>query len=198
MNLANQIVTIAAVVAGAVTTYLVTALGDRARERREVARQWVDRKLQAYTQYANDVKSLAIVTRQITAQKGLHDAAPGLTGRDGIAELDEAEVRRSASYEAVKLLGDASTLRATRELNDAAHRLEWIARSNEVGVTPADSERCWQLFADASDVFRRSVRAELGVPGAFLPRGEWVPPSLPPPDDPGDGRAAGEPAPATP
>jgi hypothetical protein len=185
MNLANQIVTIAAVVAGAGATYLVTALGDRARERREVTRQWVDRKLQAYTQYANDVKSLAIVARQITAEKGLHDAAPGLTGRDGIVDLDEAEVRRSASYEAVKLLGDASTLRATRELNDAAHRLEWIAKDKQVGATPADWERCWHLFADAADEFRRSVRAELGIPGAFLPRGEWVPPSLPPAHDRG-------------
>lgn len=193
MNLLSQIITIAAVIAGAGTTYLVTALGDRAKEQREVARQWVDRKLQAYTQYANDVKSLAIVTRQITAERGLHDAAPGLTGRDGIADLNDAEVRRSASYEAVKLLGDASTLRVTRELNDATHRLEWIARSKQVSATPADWERCWELFADAADEFRRSVRAELGIPGAFLPHGEWVPPSLPPADDRGDSQALGQP-----
>jgi IrrE N-terminal-like domain len=42
MNFVNQVVTIVAVVVGAGTTHLVTALGDRAKDRREVARQWVD------------------------------------------------------------------------------------------------------------------------------------------------------------
>jgi hypothetical protein len=66
-----------------------------------------------------------MVARQIAADTGLHDAAPAVTeGQDLPAALAEAEMQRSASYEAVKLLGDASTLRATRELNEAVHRLE--------------------------------------------------------------------------
>src|SRR6266568_1962581 len=117
MNFANQIVTLAAVVTGALTTYLVTALGDRARDRRETVRQWVDRKLANYTSYTNDVKNLVTVARQLAAVNGL---------------LDEAEVRRSASYESVKLLADASTLHATRALNDAVHLLPhgaWVRPS---------------------------------------------------------------------
>jgi hypothetical protein len=178
MNLVNQVVTIVAVVAGAGTTYLVTALGDRAKDRRDVARQWVDRKLESYTQYANDTKGLAMVARQLAAERKLHSAAPKPGDKDLNAALGEAELRRSASYEAVKLLGDASTLRATRELNDAVHRLEWIANGRlEAGA--AQWERSWQLYAEATDDFRRSVRAELGIPGSFLPRGDWAPPSLP-------------------
>jgi len=132
MNFANQIVTLAAVVTGALTTYLVTALGDRARDRRETVRQWVDRKLANYTSYTNDVKNLVTVARQLAAVNGLHDAAPGIAEDRARAMLDEAEVRRSASYESVKLLADASTLHATRALNDAVHLLPhgaWVRPS---------------------------------------------------------------------
>jgi YD repeat-containing protein len=194
MNFVNQVVTIVAVVVGAGMTYLVTALGDRAKDRREVARQWVDRKLEAYTRYANDIKGLAMVARQRAAEKMLHHAAPEpARGEDLTAALAEAELRRSASYEAVKLLGDASTLRATRELNEAVHRLEWIA-NGRLKASRAQWERSWHLYAEATDDFRRSVRGELGIPGSFLPRGEWAPPSLP--DDDGTEPAAAGPRPA--
>jgi hypothetical protein len=179
MNLVNQVITIAAVVIGAATTYLVTALGDRARDRRAEARQWGDRKLQSYTSYANDVKNLAIVCRQLTARHGMHAAAPGIEPERAASLLDEAKVRRSASYESVKLLGDAATTRATRTLNDAVHLLEWLARGRFADASPADWDRSWLAYLDAADEFRRSVRRELDVPGEFLPHGEWAPPSLP-------------------
>lgn len=182
MNFAGQIVTVAAVVTGALTTYLVTALGDRARYHREIARQWTDRKLESYTCYASDIKNLVTITRQITALHGLHEAAPGIDEEKAIALLDEAEVRRSASYETVRLIGDAETIRATRALNDAAHRLEWIARG-KLEADPDGWERSWQLYLEAVDAFHRNVRQELDVPGQFLPRsgarGGWAPPSLP-------------------
>src|SRR6266567_7812130 len=94
MNFANQIVTLAAVVTGALTTYLVTALGDRARDRRETVRQWVDRKLANYTSYTNDVKNLVTVARQLAALNSLHDAAPGIAEDRAQSMLDEAEVRQ--------------------------------------------------------------------------------------------------------
>ncbi len=185
MNFGNQIVTIAAVVIGALTTYLVTALGDRARERREMGRQWVDRKLANYASYTNDVKNLVTVARQLAALNSLHDAAPGIAEDRAQSMLDEAEVRRSASYENVKLLADASTLRATRALNDAVHRLEWIAAGRFEQAGADDWSQSWQLYQEAADEFRGSVRRELGVPGELLPHGAWVRPSLPAPADPG-------------
>ena len=182
MSLVSQIVAIAAVIVGALTTYIITALNDRARYHREIARQWSDRKLENYIRYASDIKSLIILTRQITALHGLHEAAPGIDEGRAITLLDEAEVQRSTSYEAVRLLGDAKTIHATRALNDAVHRLEWIAR----GQLQADSEgweKSWKLYTEAANAFHQSVRQELGVPGQFLPRSEasraWLPPSLP-------------------
>src|SRR5690242_19361231 len=189
MKYVNQVVTIVAVAVGAATTYLVTALGDRARDRRDVARHWLGRKLEAYTQYAIDAADLAMIARQIGADLGLHDAAPDAAAdQDLRAALGEAELRRSASYEAVKMLGDASTLRATRELNEGAHRLEWIAQ-RKLRPSPAQWERSWQLYAQAAEEFRRCVRAELGIPGSLLPRGDWAPPSLPADDLAGDHEA---------
>ncbi len=181
MNFANQIVTIAAVVIGALTTYAVTGLSDRARYRRELARQWADRKLENYMRYASDVKSLVIITRQIAALHGLHEAAPGINEQDAMALLDEAEVRRSTSYEAVRLLGDAMTVRVIRVLNDSVHELEGIAR----GWLEADSGRwaqSWEAYMKAADAFFRSVRQELAVPGQFQPRSgvSWTPPSSQP------------------
>ncbi|TMR11313.1 hypothetical protein ETD86_36130 [Nonomuraea turkmeniaca] len=169
MDFASQIVTIAAVVVGALTTYVVTALNDRSRHKREVARQWVDRKLQLYTGYAGDIKQLVILARQITALHGLHDAAPGVDEGKALALLDEAETRRSLTYEAVRMLGDTQTIRATGELNDAVHRLEWLARG-KLDADPDTWETCWQLYTEAANTFHESVRRELGVPGAFLPR----------------------------
>jgi len=179
MNLVNQVITIAAVVIGASTTYLLTALGDRAKDQRAAASRWADRKLECYTRYATDVKNLAIVCRQLTAQQGLHAAAPDIDPDRAVSLLDDAELRRSASYEAVKLLGDAITTRATRMLNDAVHRLEWLARGRFADAGPADWDRSWLAYLDAADEFRRSVRRDLKVPGEFLPHGDWVPPSLP-------------------
>jgi hypothetical protein len=46
------------------------------------------------------------------------------------------------------------------------------------------AERSWQVHAEAADEFRRKVRAELGIPGSLLPRGEWIQPFLP--DEAGD------------
>ena len=169
MNFGSQIVTIAAVVIGALTSYIVTALSDRARYRRELTRQWMDRKLENYIRYASDVKNLAIVVRQITALHGLHESAPGIDENKALALLDEAEVRRSTSYEAVRILGDAGTIRTTQELNEAAHVLEKIAR----GRIDADSvvwEQSWQSYMEATNAFHQSLRRELGVPGQFLPR----------------------------
>ncbi len=179
MSFTSQILTIAAVVVGALTTYVVTAMNDRARYQREIARQWSDRKLENYIRYASDIKSLVILTRQITALHGLHDAAPGIDESLAMSLLDEAEVRRSTSYEAVRLLGDAKTIHTTRMLNDAAHRLEWIARG-QLRTDAGGWERSWQLYTEAADAFHQSVRRELGVPGQFLPRsGEgWLRPSL--------------------
>ncbi|MEV4163767.1 hypothetical protein [Nonomuraea dietziae] len=169
MDLASQIATMAAVVIGALTTYVVTTLSDRSRYRREVARHWADRKLELYTRYAGDTKQLAILARQITALHGLHDAAPGVEEGKALALLDEAETNRSVTYEAVRLLGDAQTIRTTRELNDALHRLEWVARE-KLDANPDVWEQCWQMYVAASNAFHESVRRELSVPGRFLPR----------------------------
>jgi len=73
----------------------------------------MDRKLENYTHYVSDVKNLAIVARQITALHGLHESAPGIDENKALGLLDEAEVRRSTSYEAARLLGDARTIRTT-------------------------------------------------------------------------------------
>ncbi|MFF5206000.1 hypothetical protein [Streptosporangium sp. NPDC000396] len=185
MDFASQIATIAAVVIGALTTYAVTALNDRSRYRREVARHWVDRKLELYTRYAGDIKQLAILTRQITAQHGLHDAAPGVDGDKAMALLDEAETRRSLTYEAVRMLGDAQTIRVTGELNDAVHRLEWLARG-KLDTDPDVWEKCWRLYTNATNAFHENFRRELGVPGQFLPRpldrGAGPRPTLPSPE----------------
>lgn len=177
MNYISQIVTVAAVVIGALTTYLVTARIDRDRYQREVSAQWIERKLDNYSRYASDVKNLTIVVRQITALHGLHKAAPGINEDEAMALLDDAEVRRATSYEAVKLLGDANTLLATRELNDTVHKLEWIARG-KLEANSREFEESYQRYKKAAEAFYQSVRQELGVPGNLLPRGAWKPPSL--------------------
>lgn len=166
-----------AVVVGALTTFAATAFVDRLRFRRDQVRYWADKKLAAYVEYLDAVKSMNRISRRIVAGRGIDKRAAALKGDDALALLTEAEARRAGASEMVALIGAADVVAVVRLLNREVWRLEWIAR----GLLDADEdswETCNQEYVRALNAVHENVRRELRVPGTYLPRevgAPWVP-----------------------
>src|SRR6266568_4651426 len=98
--MAAQLITILGVLLGAASSYLAGSARERTRHRRDLSKQWVERKLDAYVNYINEVKQMRAIARRIIAGIEL-DARPTSTlpqvlSRDeGLPLLAEAETRRS-------------------------------------------------------------------------------------------------------
>ncbi|NRQ37109.1 hypothetical protein HII36_35525 [Nonomuraea sp. NN258] len=173
----NAVVTLLAVVVGALATFVGTAFADRLRFRRDQARHWSDKKLAAYAEYLNAAKAMNRISRRILAGRGIGERAVALKGDDALELLAEAEARRADASEMVALIGDADVVAAVRRLNREIWRLQWIAR----GLLDADEEAweiCNQAYVRALNTVHESVRSELHVPGKHLPR-EAGPPGVP-------------------
>jgi hypothetical protein len=164
-----QIFTLIGVALGAVLSYLTRSLGDRSALRHDHIRRWEERKLEAYIRFANDVKDLALISRRIAGARGLQSGEPSLGLAEGLPLLDEAENRRELSTELVCMLAGRETALAYRQLNDAVGRLEQIAHGKSPNVTASDWCRAFGQYERVFDLFYACARAELGVPGEYLP-----------------------------
>jgi uncharacterized membrane protein YccC len=180
MTIAAQVITLIAVVVGAITSFIATSLSERRRFQREQAQQWTDRKLESYAAYLECAKEMNQLSRRIAAARGIGKRVPELAEENATQLLAEAEARRANASERVNLIGDAATVAAIRELNKEVWRLEWIARGK---LTPDDEEweSCNQSLVRALNLVHQRIREELRIPGRFLPRaiGEPYEPSLP-------------------
>ncbi|MGY0055205.1 hypothetical protein ACWY4P_01265 [Streptomyces sp. LZ34] len=150
---------------GAVMSFLVSSLNDRARWRREQSVRWDERRLDAYAEYIHAVKELAGRYQRIAAGRGLVTGPTPLElTAEVLAELGAAEARRSALSETCGLLGDTDTNTASKTLDYCLWRLEHLAR----GV-PTEVEQGWEQayveFRDAQRRYLEHARASLGVTG---------------------------------
>lgn len=150
---------------GAITTYVVSARGERNRFRRDLALRWEERKLDAYFQYVSDVKTVHKIARQLAAARGLHDRDTPLEPDVGLSMLADAVTRRSISSEQATFLADEDTLTALRRLNDAVRTLVWYARGKVPNADKLGWDRAFATFMDALDHFQACARAEIHVPG---------------------------------
>lgn len=128
MPVIDQLLTLAAVIVGAIMSFAATSLNEQRRFRREEATRWAGQKLDAYLEYLYAVKHMARVARCIAAARGINRYQPPLDREDALSVLSEAEERRAQATEKVTLLGDDVTVRAIRRLNEEIWRLEKIAQ----------------------------------------------------------------------
>lgn len=165
-----QVFTLLGVMVGAISSYVVSTLGEQARYRREVTSQWTQRRLESYVQYLNDVKYMSIVARRVAAGVGLDDHAPPLSQQEGLPLLAEAETRRSSTGEMVALMSDRETVVSMRKLNQTLWRLEWFAR----GLLKDEDRQSWKQsvreYDAALENFGGCVRRNLGISGEYLTR----------------------------
>ena len=185
MSITAQVLTLVAVVVGAITSFIAASLNDRRRLKQDQTQHWLDQKLEAYIDYLDSVKQMNQVSRRIAASRGIGRRAFQLQSEDALQLLAEAEARRVNAGERVTLIGEAATVAAVRDLNKEVWRLEWIARGK---LDPDHDawEACNQSLVRALNRLHERIRAELHIPGTFLPRevGEPYQPTLPVPGAP--------------
>ncbi|MFI5916747.1 hypothetical protein [Dactylosporangium sp. NPDC051541] len=162
--MANQLMTLLAVLLGAVTSYAAGALNERVRHRRDQVQRRAERKLDVYVAYLDDVKTMRSIARRMLGDSGLDPKLPiALSKDEGLPLLAEAEAHRSISAERVLLLGPKEVVEALRKVNQALWRIEWFAR----GLITEPSHDAWthakQEFEVAINAFRESVRRDLRV-----------------------------------
>jgi hypothetical protein len=166
-----QLLTLAGVALGALCSYASGAVNERLKFKREIGRQWSERRFECFAAYAAEVKTMSTLARRMAAARGLHTLAPdALSVEAGAPLLTEAEVRRSISMESLRLLADADTVAAAHRLNEAVWRLEWIAKGTVPDGTPSRWDQAMSRYLSAFDDFHRAARRELGVPGTDVPR----------------------------
>lgn len=94
-------ITIAAVLVGALGTFLATERVERTRWTREHATRWDERKLQVYTEYAASVKMAIIRSRSILGGLGLSPTLTPISREEGLPLLALDENSRSEKLESV-------------------------------------------------------------------------------------------------
>ena len=172
-----QVLTIAGVLLGSAATFIVTSATERARWRRTQSARWDDKRLLAYSEYANAVKSMVRLCRRIAETKGLLSTGQPIDLDPAFAALAEAETERAARWETVLLLGEPATISAARAWSEQVWQLERILRENDPEA--AVFVKAYQDAMRLRNEFYAHARADLDITSGSLPELTWR--SLQPP-----------------
>ncbi len=167
-----QVLTIVGVLLGSAATFVVTSTTERTRWRRAQSARWDDKRLLAYSEYANAVKHMVRLCRRIAETKKLLSTGQPLDDLDSaFAALAEAETQRAARWETVLLLGEPATISAARAWSEQVWQLEHILREAEPDASSfADAYRNAMRLRNE---FYAQARADLGITSGPLPELTW-------------------------
>jgi hypothetical protein len=174
----NQILTLVAVLVGALASFLSTGWLNRAQQRSDLDRSWRLTRLDSYKNYLRDAKAMRTIAQRIAAGVGLDEQAPPLDRAVSSAALAQADADRSASYEMVALTGSSEALEAAQNLNRALWRLDWFARGRLDDSDRAGWRDAMRLYMVAIDTFHEAARKDMGVPGTYARRRLEIPPNV--------------------
>ncbi|HET9142939.1 hypothetical protein [Actinophytocola sp.] len=166
-----QALTIAGVLLGSAATFLVTSATERTRWRRAQSARWDDKRLVAYSEYANAVKQMVRLCRRIAETKGLLSTGQAIELEPAFAALAEAETLRAARWETVLLLGEPATITAARAWSEQVWQLERILRAED-----PDAEAFLDGYRSAMRLrneFYAQARADLDITSGPLPELNW-------------------------
>ncbi|MFI0718034.1 hypothetical protein [Streptomyces sp. NPDC021224] len=164
MGTSEQLLTIAAVLLGAMTTYLTNYWSERQKIRRELLTRWDDRKLDAYENYVDRVRAAVFLAVELYEH------------REGIRESDDPEPQLRAqladairlqgrAFERIMLLAGDEVIEAAHDLNAASRAVDWQATGKQPGTLTDWRDRNREVFA-AINAFHESARTDLGVSGS--------------------------------
>lgn len=164
MDSSEQLLTIAAVLLGAMTTYVTNYWSERQKIRRELLIRWDDRKLDAYENYVDRVRAAVFLAVELYEH------------REGIRESDDPEPQLRAqladairlqgrAFERIMLLAGDEVIEAAHDLNAASRAVDWQATGKQPGTLTDWRDRNREVFA-AINTFHESARVDLGVSGS--------------------------------
>jgi len=166
-----QVLTILGVLLGAGATFGATTATERARWRRTQSSRWDDRRLMAYTDYANAVKRSVRLCRRIAETRNLLSTGQPIDVDAAFGEFADAETERALKWETVLLLGDPATIFAARAWHEQVWRLERILRAdNPEEPTFVDAYKDTMRLRND---FYACARADLNVTSGTLPELTW-------------------------
>lgn len=173
MDVTQQLLTVGAVLAGAVLSFIGSGLNDRARFRRDKAAKLIEQRSAAYAEYGRAIKACYSLSSRIAAGRGLHAHTPSLSPEEGLPQLEAAAAQRERDWEHVLLLGDPATVEAAREWHRSVWRMEWYAHG---WIDEADAAGWDEAVSTASRArieFYAAARRSLDIPEARLKDGSW-------------------------
>ncbi|WSS21050.1 hypothetical protein OG519_16260 [Streptomyces sp. NBC_01190] len=165
MGTSEQLLTIVAVLLGALTTYVTNYWTERQRLRRELLTRWDDKKLDAYEGYIDRVRAAVFLAVELYEHReGLRpsdDPEPQIR-----AELSQATHLRGRAFERIMLLAGDDVVEAAHDLNAAALEVDWQATGRTPGTLDAWRDRNRAVFR-AINAFHEVARQDLGVSGSI-------------------------------
>jgi hypothetical protein len=174
----NQILTLVAVLIGALASFLSTSWLNRSQHRSDLDRSWRLTRLESYRNYLRDAKTMRTIAQRMAAGVGLDDQAAPLERAVSSDALAQADADRSAAYEMVALTGSCETLAAAHILNRALWRLDWFARGRLDDNDRPGWQEAMRAYMVAIDAFHEAARRDMGVPGAYRRREPEIPPNV--------------------
>lgn len=168
MDQGSQIVTLGAVLLGALTGYLTNYFTERSRFNQSLLTRWDEPKLEAYVEY------VARVRECVYASVLLFEAVSGIRQMDRSVsvltiDLVEAEGRRALAFERIMLLAGESVIDVAHGVNRAVAAIDWRARGLTEG-TVDDWRQLNSVAFAAINEFHEVARLDLGVKGGFVGR----------------------------
>ncbi|MFE2374688.1 hypothetical protein [Streptomyces sp. NPDC059398] len=164
MGTGEQLVTIAAVLLGALTTHVTTYVMERTRTRYQLLTRWDDRKLSAYEGYVDSARAAVFLAVQLFEHRsGLRPSEKPVP--EMCAEHAEATRARGRAFERIMLLGGDDVVEAAHQLNKAAIEIDWQAEEKITGTVEDWRERHRVAFRRINE-FHEAARVDLGVQGS--------------------------------
>lgn len=164
LGTSEQLITIAAVLMGALTTHLTTYVMERSRNRHQLMTRWDDKKLDAYEGYVDCVRAGIFLAVQLYEHReGIRESEQTETAM--LMDIAEAGRLRGRAFERIMLLGGDDVVEAAHHLNAKALEIDWQATGKITGTLEAWRDRNRVAFR-AINNFHETARVDLGVSGS--------------------------------
>lgn len=169
VSLAVQLPALIGVVIGGVVSFAGSALSERFRWKRDVQREWSQRRFEAYRELIHVAHVQVGAARSLATTRGLLEGPPPASIEDGMKEIAESDRRLALAYETVQMLGDEQVGRAAHAFRSALWELSDYARGL-IDVDATKWERAYKRYRISRDEFHAAIRRDLGIAGGSYRR----------------------------
>ncbi|MFC5220725.1 hypothetical protein [Streptomyces coerulescens] len=179
MSLAVQLPALIGVVIGGLVSFAGSAMSERFRWKREVQREWSQRRFEAYRELIHVAHVQVGAARSLATTKNLLEGPPPVSIEDGVKEIADSDRRLALAYETVQMLGDERVGQAAHAFRSTIWKLSDYARG-VIEVDATEWERAYKRYRISRDKFHAAIRSDLGITGKGYQRNVSRPSTRPP------------------